>query len=200
MTTACSSTSCEVVGRRGGTPWRTTVRAPRRGPRAGAGGLRRRTRPGAPRLPLGTGRGARGDPRARRDAAWDVRVFRRRRVREEHVALRVADRLAVERLGVLAHRGLPGIGVVRIDPRQLHVHLAQQVLELVHRPPVQRGRRDNVVAGREQREQGCRLCRDPAGERDRAAAALRLGRPAVVRSGGGRYARPRSQLRGRRRA
>ena len=64
-----------------------------------------------------------------------------------------------------------------IDPRQLDVHLAQQVLELVHRPAVQRRGRDDVVAGLEQREQRGRLRGDPAGERHRADAALEVRHP-----------------------
>ena len=64
----------------------------------------------------------------------------------EHVAGRVADRLAVERLRVLADRRPPRVRIVGIDPRQLDVHLAQQVLELVDRAAVERRRRDDVVA------------------------------------------------------
>ena len=55
----------------------------------------------------------------------------------EHVAARVADGLAVEGLGVVADGRLPRVGIVGIDPRQFHRHLAQQVLELVDRPAVQ---------------------------------------------------------------
>ena len=73
-----------------------------------------------------------------------------------------------------ADRRLPRVRIVGIDPRQLHVHLAQQVLELVDRPAVERRGRDDVVAGLQQREQRGRLRRDPAGERDRAAPPSRL--------------------------
>ena len=71
----------------------------------------------------------------------------------------------------------PGVRIVGIDPGQLHVHLAQQVLELVDRPAVQRRGRDDVVARLEQREQRGRLRGDPAGERDRAGAALEVRHP-----------------------
>ena len=93
----------------------------------------------------------------------------------EHVAAGIADRLAVERLGVVADGGLPRVRIVGIDPRQLHRHLAQQVLELVDRSAVQRRRRHDVIAGRQQREQRRRLRRDPAGERDGAASAFEVG-------------------------
>ena len=99
----------------------------------------------------------------------------RDRLDVEHVAAGVADGLAVERLGVVADGRLPGVGIVGIDPRQLHRHLAQQVLELIDRPAVQRRRGHDVIAGRQQREQGRRLCRDPAGERDGAASAFEVG-------------------------
>ena len=93
----------------------------------------------------------------------------------EHVAARVADGLAVKRLGVVADGRLPRGGIVGIDPRQFHRHLAEQVLELVDRPAVEGRRGHDVIAGRQQREQGRRLRRDPAGERDGAASALEVG-------------------------
>ena len=49
------------------------------------------------------------------------------------------------------------------------------MFELVDRAAVQRGGRDDVIAGRQQREQGRRLRRDAAGECDRAAAAFEVG-------------------------
>ena len=76
-----------------------------------------------------------------------------------------------------ADRLAPRVGIVGIDPRQLHAHLAQQVLELVHRPAVQRRGRDDVVARLEQREQRGRLRGDPAGERHRAGPALEVRHP-----------------------
>jgi hypothetical protein len=92
----------------------------------------------------------------------------------EHVAGRVADRLAVEDLGVVTHRGLPRVEVVGIDPRQLDVHLAQQVFELIHRPAVERRGRDHVVARLEEREQ-CRGLRcDAACERHRPTAPFEV--------------------------
>ena len=103
---------------------------------------------------------------------------------------RVADRLAVERLGVVADRRLPRVGIVGIDPRQLDRHLAQQVLELVDRPAVERRRRDDVIAGREQREERRGLRRDAAGERDRAAAAFEVGH-ALLEDGDRRVHDPR---------
>ena len=95
----------------------------------------------------------------------------------EHVARRVADRLAEERLRVRPDGLPPRVRVVGVDPGQLDVHLAQQVLELVDRAAVQRGGGDDVVAGLEQREQGGRLGGDAAGERDPAGAALEVGHP-----------------------
>jgi hypothetical protein len=79
----------------------------------------------------------------------------------QHVPGRVADRLAEERLGVGADRLPPLRRIVGIDPRQLHAHLAQQVLELVHRPAVERRGRDDVVARLQQREQRGRLGGEP---------------------------------------
>ena len=90
----------------------------------------------------------------------------------EHVSARVPDRLAEESLGGSANRRLPGAKIVRIDPRQLHIHLAQHVLELIYRAAVQRRRRDDMVTRCEEREERRRLCRQSAGERYRAAATL----------------------------
>ena len=58
----------------------------------------------------------------------------------EHVPAGIADRLAEKRLGVLANRGLPGAEVIGVDPGELHTHLAQHVLELIHRAAVERRR------------------------------------------------------------
>ena len=55
----------------------------------------------------------------------------------EDIAAGIADGLAIKRLGIAADSGLPGAGVVGIDPRQLHRHLAEHVLQLVDRPAVQ---------------------------------------------------------------
>ncbi len=92
----------------------------------------------------------------------------------EHVSGRVADRLGVERLRVRPDRCPPCIGVIGIDPRELDVHLAQQVLELVDRPAVERGRRDHMIARLQQCEERGRLRGDTAGERDPAAAAFEV--------------------------
>ena len=56
----------------------------------------------------------------------------------EHVTGRVPDRLGVENLGVIAYGRFPRVRSVGIDPRQIHRHLAQHVLELIDRSPVQR--------------------------------------------------------------
>ena len=76
-----------------------------------------------------------------------------------------------------ADRLPPRVRVVGIDPGQLDAHLAQQVLELVHRAAVERRGRDDVVARLQQREQRGRLRGDPAGERHRAGAALEVRHP-----------------------
>ena len=96
----------------------------------------------------------------------------RNRLDVEHVAARVADRLAEESFRVVAHRAAPGSEIVGIHPRDLHAHLAQHVLQLIDGAAVERGRRDDVIARREQREQRRGLRREPARERDGAAAAL----------------------------
>ncbi len=93
----------------------------------------------------------------------------------EHVAGGVANRLAVERLRVLADGGLPGVRIVGIHPRQLHVHLAQHVLELVDRAAVEGGRRHHVVARLKQGEQCRRLRGNPAREGHGAAAPFEVG-------------------------
>ena len=53
------------------------------------------------------------------------------RLEVEYVAARVADRLPVEDLRVLARRSPPRVRVVRVDPGEVDVQLPQQVLELV---------------------------------------------------------------------
>ena len=108
----------------------------------------------------------------------------------EHVAAGVADGLAVERLRVVADGRLPRVGIVGIDPRQLHRHLAQDVLELIDGAAVQGRRGDDVIAGREQREQRGGLRRDAARERDGAAAALEV-RHALLEYGHRRIHDPR---------
>ena len=71
----------------------------------------------------------------------------------------------------------PGVRIVGVDPGQLHVHLAQQVLELVDGPAVEGRGRDDVVARLEQGEQRGRLRGDPARERHPARAALQVRDP-----------------------
>ena len=81
-------------------------------------------------------------------------------------------------------------GIVGIHPRQVHVHLAQHVLELIDGAAVERGRGDDVIAGLQQGEQRGGLRRDPARERDRAAAALEA-RHALLEHGDRRVHDPR---------
>ena len=108
----------------------------------------------------------------------------------EHIAAGVADRLAEKRLGVVANRALPCAQVVGIDPGQLHIQLAQHVLELVDRAAVQGRGRHDVVARGEQREQRRGLRGQAAGEGDRAAAALEA-RDALLEHGHRRVHDPR---------
>ena len=108
----------------------------------------------------------------------------RHRLDVQHVPARVADRLAEERLRVRADRCAPRVGIVGIDPGQLDVHFAQHVLELVHRPAVERRGRDDVVARLQQGEQRGRLGGEPAGERHRAGAALEVRHPLLEHRGG----------------
>ena len=114
----------------------------------------------------------------------------RERLDVEHVAARVADRLAEKRLRVRPDRRFPRVEVVRIDPRELHRHLVQQVLELIHRAAVERRRRHDVIAGRQHREERAGLRRDAARERHRSAAALEARHPLLER-GHGRIHDPR---------
>ena len=102
----------------------------------------------------------------------------------QHVPARVADRLGEERLGVRADRFPPCLPIVGIDPGQLDVHLAQHVLELVHRAAVERRGRDHVVARLQQREQRGVLRGEPARERHRAGAALEVRHPLLEHRGG----------------
>ena len=87
----------------------------------------------------------------------------------------------------------PRVGIVGIDPRQLDAHLAQQMLELVDRPAVERRGRDDVVARLQQREQRRGLRGDPAGERHRAGAALEVRHP-LLEHGDGRVHDPRVRV------
>ena len=52
---------------------------------------------------------------------------RRDRLDVEHVAARIADRLAEERLRVRLDGRAPGVQVIGVDPGQLDAHLAQQM-------------------------------------------------------------------------
>ena len=102
----------------------------------------------------------------------------------EHVAAGVANRLAVERLGVLAHGPFPCVHIVWINPREADVHLLQKMLELVDGAAVERRRRHDVVARLEQREQRGHLRGDAARKRHRAAAAFEV-RHALFEDGRG---------------
>jgi hypothetical protein len=106
----------------------------------------------------------------------------RDRLDVEDVAPRIADRLAVEGLRILADGRLPRARIVGIDPRQADIHLPQQVLELIDRAAVERRRGDDVIAGLQQREERRGLRRDPAREGDRAGSAFEI-RHALLEDG-----------------
>ena len=105
----------------------------------------------------------------------------------------VADGLAEERLGVRADRLAPGVQVVGIHPGQLDAHLAQQVLELIHRPAVERRGRDDVITRLQQCEERGGLCGDPARERHRTRAALEI-RDTFLEDRDGRVHDPRVRV------
>jgi hypothetical protein len=77
----------------------------------------------------------------------------RDRLEVEHRAGRVADRLAEEDLRLRPRRVAPGAAVVAVDERELDGELAEQVLELGDRPPVERLGGDDVVARLQEREE-----------------------------------------------
>jgi hypothetical protein len=90
--------------------------------------------------------------RGRERVIHDERQFvlmrdRRDRLDVEHVARGVADRLAEERLRGGADGLSPRVDVVGVDPGQVHVHLAQQVFELVDRATVESRGRHHVSPG-----------------------------------------------------
>ena len=93
----------------------------------------------------------------------------------EHIAAGIADRFAEECLGIAPNRGFPRAEIVRVHPCQLDRKLAQDVLELVDRPAVQRRGGHDVVPGFEQREQRGGLRGQATGKRDGAAAVLQAG-------------------------
>ncbi len=65
----------------------------------------------------------------------------------EDRVLRVADRLAVEQLGVRSNRSLPRLGVVGVDERGLDPVLRKRVVEQVVGAAVEGGSGDDVIAG-----------------------------------------------------
>ena len=96
----------------------------------------------------------------------------------EDVALRVADGLAVERLGVRADRRLPRVEVVGVvDERDLDAHLRERVVQLVVRAAVERRARHDVPAVLGEVEQRDRLRGLAARRRQRADATLERGDP-----------------------
>jgi hypothetical protein len=96
----------------------------------------------------------------------------------EHVALRVADGLAEERLGVLLHRGAPGVGVVVVlDERHLDTELRERVAQQRVGAAVEAGRRDDVVAGLGDVGQRAGRGRLARCEQQRADTALERGQP-----------------------
>ena len=117
----------------------------------------------------------------------------RNRCDVEHVPAWVADRLAVERFGVLAHGCFPRVGIIGIDPRQIDRHLPQQVLELVDRASVEGRRRHDVVARLKQREERGGLRRNAAGKRDCTAATFEIG-DALLEDGDRRVHDPRIRV------
>jgi hypothetical protein len=56
----------------------------------------------------------------------------------QDVAAGIADCLAEESLRIVAHGRAPRVRLVRVDPRHLDAHLAQQMLELIYRAAIQR--------------------------------------------------------------
>ena len=98
----------------------------------------------------------------------------------EDVALRIAERLRVERLGVGSDGGLPRVEVVRVlDERDLHAELGKGVVEQVVGAPVQRCRGHDVPAVLRQVEEGDRFGSLAAGHRQGRHAAFE-GRDALL--------------------
>src|SRR5262249_51243633 len=87
----------------------------------------------------------------------------------------IADRLTVERFRIVADGRLPRVQIVRVHPRDLDRHLAQQMLELIDRAAVERRRGHDVIAWLEHREERPRLRGDPARKCDGAASTLEVG-------------------------
>ena len=78
----------------------------------------------------------------------------------EDVVLGIGDRLAVERLGIGADRGTPGLKIIGIlDEADLDTELGQGVVEEVVRPAVEARAGDNVIARLRDVENCQRLCR-----------------------------------------
>ena len=94
------------------------------------------------------------------------------RLEVEDVALRVADALAVERLGVRADRGLPPGEVVGVDEAHLDAHLRERVVQLVVGAAVERRARHDVPAVLGEVQQRDRLRGLPARDGQRADATF----------------------------
>ncbi len=67
--------------------------------------------------------------------------------------------------------------VVGVDEGELDRQLPEVVLELVYRAAVERARRDDVIAGLQEREESSRLRRDAAREGDSADSAFEVRHP-----------------------
>ena len=100
----------------------------------------------------------------------------------EHISLRIGDRLREEGLRVRAHRRPPRLGIVLLlDECHLDAQAREGVLEQVEGSAIERGRRDDVVAGLGDVVQGERCRRLPRGDQQRTDPAFQRGDPVLDR-------------------
>jgi hypothetical protein len=103
----------------------------------------------------------------------------------QHVDARVADRFAIDHLGLWADRAPEVLGIVRVDKCRIDPKAPQADIELRVRAAVERAGGHNLIAGLQQRSQRDQLGGLAAGHRQRADATFERGDP-LLEHGGGR--------------
>ena len=95
----------------------------------------------------------------------------------QHVAPRVADRLAVQALRLRRDRLAEVLGIVRFDERRVEAEFPEADIELRVGAAVERARRHHLVAGHHQAADGDELGRLPARHRQRRGSVLERRHP-----------------------
>ena len=118
----------------------------------------------------------------------------------QDIATRIADRLAIERTGLVGHLGSPGVEIIRIV-HEVHgdAELGQRVVEEVVGPAVEGRRCHDLVAGLSQVQDGEGLGSLPGAKREGADATFEVG-DSLLEDARGRIHDPRVDVPGLREA